>query len=147
MLTLLEESAVRFQLELFIVRAPVGLGGRCPSSPSWSSLLPSSAQHTMMEQRGGNIYWGRIFKGVNLSTVHSYYFIQIFIPLAYIYLMPTKRWTPGRPIRLNKSSVSSALVELSLKGRSHSQRGPQVRGQLSTEARTPQEWPMALCKC
>lgn len=68
MLTLLEESAVRFQLELFIVRAPVGLGGRCPSSPSWSSLLPSSPLHTMMERRGGNIYWGRIFKGVNLST-------------------------------------------------------------------------------
>lgn len=67
MLTLLKEAAVRFQLELFIVQAPVGLGGRCLSSPSWSPLLPSSPQHTVMEHRGGNIYWGRIFKGGNLS--------------------------------------------------------------------------------
>lgn len=38
MLTLLEEPTVGFQLPLFIVRARVRLGGRCPSSPSASSL-------------------------------------------------------------------------------------------------------------
>lgn len=67
MLTLLEESAVSFQLELFIVQALGGLGGRCP--PSLLPYLPLSLpHHILMEHGGRDIYGGKSFKGVTLNT-------------------------------------------------------------------------------
>lgn len=84
MLTLLEEPTVGFQLQLFIVRARVGLGGRCPSSSS-ASLLPPSPTPPGWNMKVEIFIEEEFLKVSTLVRTHSYSFIRTFIPSAYIY--------------------------------------------------------------